>query len=44
LGGELITSYIDHEEFLKSATPSELKKIFRLVADKRLSGLPVSGH
>lgn len=36
--------YLDHEDLLKRATPSELKKLFLLAADFKLLGLPVNQH
>ena len=39
--GELLTSYLDHEDLLRLATPSELRRLFSLVASSKLEGLPI---
>ena len=44
IGGEIVTDYYDHEELLKLATPSELKRLFSLAAAGKLPGLPVNSH
>lgn len=39
-----MTSYIDHEELLRLATPTELRRIFELVSYGKLNGLPIIDH
>ena len=44
VGGDTLTSFLEHEDLLRFSSPSELKKLFEAVAAGKLPGLPVHNH